>query len=201
MKQALKEVPCHHIDCPALVVLSVLASQKQFGVALAGGAVRDTYFKRPVKDHDIVIWGLDPALLHNLKHEMGWVGYELVSEHISDPEYGTGDCADGRYERILKYKYIASLHNQLPDVDVLIFHERFGSLGEILDVHDHNINQFAVTMDDPARSHVQTAYYLASAEYGTLRFNNAQTCAIERRERMVQYALDVGWKVPNDGTV
>lgn len=29
MNQALKEVPCHHIDCPALVVLSVLASQKQ----------------------------------------------------------------------------------------------------------------------------------------------------------------------------
>lgn len=199
MKQALKEVPCHHIDCPALVVLSVLASQKQFGVALAGGAVRDTYFKRPVKDHDIVIWGLDPALLGDLKHEMELAGYVLESEHVSDPEYGTGDCADGRYERIIKYT--DNTFPGHPDVDVLIFNDNFGSLAEILDVHDHNINQFAVTLDDPAKSHVQTAFILASAEYGTLRFNNAQTCTIERRERMVQYALDVGWKVPNDGTV
>lgn len=199
MKQALKEVPCHHIDCPALVVLSVLASQKQFGVALAGGAVRDTYFKRSVKDHDIAVWGLDSTYTGDIRATMEWAGYEVVSEHVSDPEYGTGDCADGRYERIIKFSYVGP--TLYPDVDVLIFNSSFGSLAEILDVHDHNINQFAVTMDDPVLSHVQTAFFLASAEYGTLRFNNAQTCAIERRERMVQYALDVGWKVPNDGTI
>lgn len=196
MKQSLKEVPCHLIDCPALVVLSVLAGQKQFGVALAGGAVRDTYFKRPVKDHDIVIWGGVTIHRSDLDAALEPIGYAFMNEYTTDADYGTGDCADGRYAAIVKY-----WHSTLPDLDVLIFHERFGSLAEILDVHDHNINQFAVTLDDPAKSHVQTAFILASAEYGTLRFNNAQTCTIERRERMVQYALDVGWKVPNDGTV
>lgn len=190
MKQALKEVPCRHVDCPALVVLSVLASQKQFGVALAGGAVRDTYFKRPVKDHDIVVWGWEFEHWIPIEFAMESAGYKQYAEHTQDPEYG--GVTDGRYACIMQWA-----HPTHPKVDILIYDQAYTSLESILHVHDHNINQFAKTMDDPSKSNMQTTYY-AGDNYGALEQVRFEKVTPERRERMVQYALDVGWKVPNE---
>lgn len=190
----LKEIPCNHIVCPALNVLSVLAQEKSFGVALVGGAVRDTYFKRKhPSDYDIAVWDVLSSNLIEVALEDA--GYELDRMDVAgvyESECNSGDGLD-------KYEWIAQFsHPVYGDVDVLCYTRHTTCLKDVLDKFDFNINQFAVQFDDISISEVQTAYYGGTASLAAeilLRLPGS-TANRERTDHIIEIAESVGWTVP-----
>ena len=193
----LKEIPCNHIVCPALNVLSVLAREMNFGVALVGGAVRDTYFKQEGKhpnDYDIAVWD-DVISAGLIESAMENAGYVLDRTDVSG-EYDS-ECNSG--DDLEKYYWISQYsHPIYGDVDVLSFAGRTKTLQEVLDQFDFNINQFAVQFDDIEISEVQTAYYGGAQSLACellLRLPGS-TANRERTDHIIEIAESVGWTVP-----
>lgn len=190
----LKEIPCNHIVCPALNVLSVLALDNSFGVALVGGAVRDTYFKRKhPSDFDIAVWDLLSSNMVEVVLEDA--GYTLDRIDVAgkyDSESNSGDDLD-------KYEWIAQFsHPIYGDVDVLCFGQRTKTLADVLSQFDFNINQFAVQFDDISISEVQTAYYGGTTSLAAeilLRLPGS-TANRERTDHIIEIAESVDWTVP-----
>lgn len=192
----LREVPCNHIVCPAFNVLSVLAQEIGFGVALVGGAVRDTYFKRKEpSDYDIAVWG-DMFAANTVEVALEAAGYELARMDIAS-EYDLEANPGG--DDLSKYYWISQFsHPVYSDVDVLSFGGRTKTLEDVLNQFDFNINQFAVQFDDISISEVQTAYYGGTTSLAAeilLRLPMS-TANRERTDHIIEIAESVGWTVP-----
>lgn len=190
----LKEVPCRHVECPALGAVAVLAQENSFGYALVGGAVRDAYHSRPATDHDIAVWGHGSAShISAIQYALEELGYIEESYHSEDAEYPTeGDANDGRYECIIQYS-----HEKYPCVDILVFSSEFGTLCDVLNSFDYNLNQFGITLDDVLKSQRQTAYYGGDQLYVLRQLRTAKVSS-DRRQRMQDMAADYGWKVEQE---
>jgi hypothetical protein len=190
----LKKVPCHHVDCPALGAVAVLAQQNSFGYALVGGAVRDAYHHRTATDHDIAVWG------HGSRNDITAIqvaleelGYAEESYHDENPDYPEeSGASDGRYECIIQYS-----HEKHPCVDILVFSSEFSQLSDVLDSFDYNLNQFAIRFDNTALSQRQTAYY-GGDQLFVLKQLRSSKVTEERAHRMQAMACDYGWKVERE---
>lgn len=181
-----------HIECPALNVLAVLAAESatDFGLALAGGAVRDTALGLgEPSDHDIIVFDFNPGrlpeLLDNIIRELDIAGYDLVQ--LDDDE----SYADARVVAVAQFK-----HAVYPDLDVL-FHPDDTSVQSVLQKHDYNINNYVVVVDDIADSERQTAYYVGEAPQGILyRQLYQESISFDRQAHIVAIADKAGWAVP-----
>lgn len=185
----LKEVPCRHVDCPALGAVAVLAQQNSFGYALVGGAVRDAYHSRAATDHDIAVWAWKVNDVVDIQFALEELGYVEELGNDVAPAY-EGEARTGLYECVLQYS-----HNVHPSVDILVYNPEFGTLGDVLNAFDYNINQFAITLDDVDKSQRQTAYYGGDQLY-QLRRLASPSITEERADRVYGIALAYGWKLP-----
>lgn len=190
--RTLKRLNIPHIECPALNVLAVLAAESavDFGLALAGGAVRDVALgiKEPT-DHDLIVFDFNPGdlpqLVDTIVHVLGDAGYELVQ--LDDDEA----YADARVVAVAQFKHVV-----YPDLDVL-FHPDDTSVQEVLQKHDYNINNYVVVVDDIADSERQTAYYVGAAPEGVLyRQPYQESIGFDRQAHIVAIADKAGWSVP-----
>lgn len=181
----LKEVPCRPVDCPALGVVAALAAKNNFGYALVGGAVRDAYHHRQATDHDIAVWRCDSINdVVDIGYALEELGYVQEAYHEDDPEYNA-DAADGRYECIIEYS-----HPLYPAVDILVFSSEFGELSDVLDSFDFNLNQFAQRIRGCGDERI--TFYGGDQLY-SLKQLRSSTVTEERRQRMIDKALDYGW--------
>lgn len=189
--KTLTRLDIPHIECPALNVLAVLAAESavSFGLALAGGAVRNAALGLGDTDHDIIIFDYDMADESDLMIAVGRVlqdaGYDLT-KYDGDDEY-----ADARVRAVAQFS-----HDVYPELDVL-FHPNDKSVQEVLRKHDYNINNYVVVVDDIADSERQTAYYVGAAPQGVLyRQPWQESIGFERQAHVVAIADKAGWAVP-----
>jgi hypothetical protein len=179
-----------HIHCPALNALAVLAidSSTEFGLALAGGAVRNAALGLPESDHDIIIFDFEDenyTLIDEIDAALHKAGYTLHT--VADSE----EYADARVWMVRQYS-----HAVYPELDVL-FHPEDRSVQEVLRKHDYNINNYCVVVDDIADSERQTAYFIGDAPQGVLYRQPYQEEIDESRVRHIIGIADAaGWAVP-----
>ena len=191
--RTLTSLDIPHIECPALNVLAVLASESatSFGLALTGGAVRNVALgiDRPT-DHDIIVFDFDPdayqhGLLDDILTRLSDAGYDLV--RIDDAE----EYADARVAAVAQFS-----HAVYPDLDVL-FHPGEPTLQHVLAKHDYNINNYAVVVDDICDSERQTAYFVGPNPQGVLiRQPWQESIGFDRQAHIVAIADEAGWSVP-----
>lgn len=189
--KTLTRLDIPHIECPALNVLAVLAAESSvsFGLALAGGAVRNAALGLGDTDHDIILFDFDTEdyaeLLLNVRNTLFEAGYNL-SQLDDDEEY-----ADARVYSVAQFS-----HDVYPELDVL-FHPDDKSVQEVLRKHDYNINNYVAVVDDIADSERQTAYYVGAAPQGVLyRQPWQESIRFERQAHIVAIADKAGWAVP-----
>lgn len=189
--KTLTRLDIPHIECPALNVLAVLAAESavSFGLALAGGAVRNAALGLGDTDHDIILFDFDTEdyaeLLLNVRNTLFEAGYNL-SQLDDDEEY-----ADARVYSVAQFS-----HDVYPELDVL-FHPADKSIQEVLRKHDYNINNYVAVVDDIADSERQTAYYVGAAPQGVLyRQPWQESIRFERQAHIVAIADKAGWAVP-----
>lgn len=187
----LTKLDIPHIECPALNVLAVLAAESavSFGLALAGGAVRNAALDLGETDHDIILFDFDtsdyPELLLTVRHTLLEAGYYLTQ--LDDDEA----YADARVYAVAQFS-----HDVYPELDVL-FHPGDKSVQEVLRKHDYNINNYVVVVDDIADSERQTAYYVGAAPQGVLyRQPWQESIGFDRQAHIVAIADKAGWAVP-----
>lgn len=191
MSNTLTRIDTPHIECPALNVLAVLAAESSvsFGLALAGGAVRNAALGLPESDHDIIIFDYaledEPELMGNIIKVLGHDGYDLV-QLDDDEEY-----ADARVRAVAQFR-----HAVYPELDVL-FHPMDRSVQEVLVKHDYNINNYCVVVDDICDSERQTAYFVGDNPPGVLvRQPYQESICFDRQRHIVDIADKAGWLVP-----
>jgi hypothetical protein len=189
--KTLTKIDIPHIECPALNVLAVLAAESSvsFGLALAGGAVRNAALGLPESDHDIIVFDFDagtyPQLVGEIIHVLTAAGYNLTQ--IDDDE----EYADARVQAVAQFSHVV-----YPELDVL-FHPDDRSVQEVLRKHDYNINNYVAVVDDIADSERQTAYYVGTAPQGVLyRQPYQESICFDRQAHIVAIADKVGWSVP-----
>lgn len=190
--KTLTRLDIPHIECPALNVLAVLAAESSldFGLALAGGAVRNVALGLvDPTDHDIILFdfcpGRLPELIDTVRNTLADAGYDLT-QLDDDEEY-----ADARVVAVAQFS-----HAVYPDLDVL-FHPDDTSVQEVLRKHDYNINNYVAVIDDIADSERQTAYYVGAAPQGVLyRQPYQESICFERQAHIVAIADKAGWAVP-----
>jgi tRNA nucleotidyltransferase/poly(A) polymerase len=187
----LTKIDIPHIECPALNVLAVLAAESSvsFGLALAGGAVRNAALGLPESDHDIIVFDFDAGtytqLVGEIIHVLEAAGYNLTQ--IDDDE----EYADARVHAVAQFR-----HDVYPELDVL-FHPDDRSVQEVLRKHDYNINNYVAVVDDIADSERQTAYYVGTAPQGVLyRQPYQESICFDRQAHIVAIADKAGWSVP-----
>jgi hypothetical protein len=185
----LTKIDIPHIECPALNALAVLADESSFdfGLALAGGAVRNAALGLPESDHDIIIFAFDPArdMIAAIDVALDRVGYTL---HTVDD---ASEYAEARVWMVRQYR-----HDVYPELDVL-FHPDDTSVESVLLKHDYNINNYVAVVDDIADSERQTAYYVGSAPQGVLwRQPYQESICFDRQSHIVAIADKAGWSVP-----
>lgn len=189
--KTLTKLDIPHIECPALNVLAVLAAESavSFGLALAGGAVRNAALGLGETDHDIIIFDYDTDEEDDLLQSIGRVlhdaGYEL-HQFDADEQY-----AEARVRAVAQFR-----HDVYPELDVL-FHPDDKSVQEVLRKHDYNINNYVAVVDDIADSERQTAYYVGAAPQGVLyRQPWQESICFDRQHHIVSIADKAGWAVP-----
>lgn len=190
--KTLTRLDIPHIECPALNVLAVLAAESatDFGLALAGGAVRNVALGlADATDHDIIAFDFSPGnlpeLLATFIEVLRDAGYELT--RVDDDE----EYADARVVAVAQFS-----HPVYPDLDVL-FHPDDRSVQEVLRKHDYNINNYVVMVDDIADSERQIAYYVGAAPQGVLyRQPFQESIGVDRQAHIVAIADKAGWAVP-----
>jgi hypothetical protein len=184
----LTRIQIPHIECPALVALAVLAAQfhVDFGVALAGGAVRNAALGLPESDHDIIIFNFaDSDVIGAIDVALDNAGYTLHTVDNSD------DYAEARVWMVRQYR-----HDVYPELDVLL-HPESKSVQDVLLKHDFNINNFCAVIDDVADSERQTAYYVGRVPQGILHRQPFQEeICPDRIRHIVSIADAAGWAVP-----
>lgn len=189
--KTLTRLDIPHIECPALNVLAVLAAESSvsFGLALAGGAVRNAALGLGETDHDIILFDFDTKdyaeLLLDVRNTLFEAGYTL-SQLDDDEEY-----AEARVYSVAQFS-----HDVYPELDVL-FHPDDKSVQEVLRKHDYNINNYVVVVDDIADSERQTAYYVGAAPQGVLyRQPWQESICFDRQAHIIAIADKAGWAVP-----
>lgn len=189
--KTLTKLDIPHIECPALNVLAVLAAESavSFGLALAGGAVRNAALGLGETDHDIIIFDYavedESDLLLAVGRILHDAGYELT-QYDGDDAY-----TEARVRAVAQFR-----HDVYPELDVL-FHPLDKSVQEVLGKHDYNINNYVVVIDDIADSERQTAYYVGAAPQGVLyRQPWQESICFERQAHIVAIADEAGWAVP-----
>lgn len=186
----LTKIDIPHIECPALNVLAVLAAESafSFGLALAGGAVRNAALGLGETDHDIVVFDFDTdciELLGDIDVALDRAGYTLHTVDDSD-EY-----AEARVWMVRQYR-----HAVYPELDVL-FHPEDRTVQEVVEKHDYNINNFVAVVDDITDSERQTAYYVGTAPQGVLyRQPYQESICFDRQAHVIAIADKAGWSVP-----
>lgn len=180
-----------HIESPALNALAVLASESavSFGLAMAGGHVRDTALGLTPGDQDIIIFDFSagdlPRLLDEIVNVLDDAGYDLTQ--VDDDE----EYADARVVAVAQFK-----HPVYPEVDVL-FHPDDATVQDVLAKHDYNINNYVVVVDDICDSERQTAYFVGPNPQGVLvRQPYQESISFDRQHHIVAIADAAGWCVP-----
>lgn len=160
------------------VACDVMELIRRLGIdcAIAGGAVRDSYFGVEARDIDIVVWNCtnqEQALaLQNELTALGFVCNNTKADSL-DPNYKDCRCAG-------VWEYGTSF-------DVILYGQEYTTLEQVMEAFDFNINQFISTDGKEMRQYIQEGH--KSGVLSQLR----ETVSKERTAKIVAYAKSVGW--------
>lgn len=169
-------------------------------LGVGGGFARDTYFKRPPNDMDIVLVGMPwPDTIGGVSFkDMLPGGWELLATYQRDGEYAAeGSDFDVRLETVLKFRcegneLYGNRFAQYP-VDILVASRQFETVQQHINMNDFNINQFHISALGMLQDWEPT--YIGLEPYGTLRQTRATQVAPSRTQRFIEYARSVNWEV------
>lgn len=159
----------------ACVVMEII---RKLGIdcAIAGGAVRDSYFGKEPKDIDIVVWNCttqaQALALQNELTALGFV-YNNVKAESLDPEYKDCRCA-GVWEFGTSF-------------DVILYGSSYTTEEQVMEAFDFNINQFVSSDGKEMRQYIQDGH--KDGVLSQLR----ETVSKQRTAKIVAYAQSVGW--------
>ena len=160
------------------------------GVALAGGALRDTYFglKAP-KDLDFAFYSMTSRELDEVVrlYVARCPGDVAVEDITADSEQYEGEVAANRILRVL---HITETNGAISTEMDWILYDR-DTLEGVTSEFDYNLNSFAMYYDEDFTLHIE---WQGVAPWGVCTRNPSAVISPEREARFIELARQIDWE-------
>lgn len=175
----------------ASILLRIDSNVKaEHGVALAGGALRDTYFQTKIpKDLDFAFYGMEAADM--------WEVVRLYSarypgtQFTDITEHGEGYEQEIEDQRI---KLVIRVYEGDLVMDWILYNA--DTLQEVTAMFDYSLNRFAMFYDENFSLHIQWQ----AEGWGACTRNWDASVTGERATRFYRLAVQIGWAPAGDIT-
>ena len=173
----------------ASILLRIDANvRSHHGVALAGGALRDTYFETKIpKDLDFAFYGMDEADMLEVVRQ--YADRNPGARFVDITERGEEYEQEIEDQRI---KMVIRVNEGDQVMDWILYNAH--TLQDVTEMFDYNLNRFVMFYDENFSLHIQW-----QAEWwGTCTRNWDANVPAERAQRFAELAESIGWTPAGD---